>query len=415
MIIWNRPEIETPTAGSFGAASPFQKISISNTPCGVWGESLHQSYLKNLESYWHEMNLSPEQSLYTIGPLIQLLLRNINREFYRHHRISIQLSPPQSLKEPQGTMEHLRRLRDNLTDLKKAVGAILAANTTPAQPMVAANFVDIYKDIGFLLDDFDRAQDTYWRQAKQMLMHNQIQEVQRSTKMATSIGKLTKLAFIFIPLSFSTSFFGMNVQEFGNGRIRLWMFVAAALTLSAFTLIPIRIPIRKRIRKFCWGKSPRRWEPESVRKRSLVAYSWKLAVISPFASFCFSVFCLFHSIHRGWIVDALCRDTLDTGFYTKIGFEGSSTDTASLKDATRDELPISRFWRKLVTPIFELTAQPGWTDIRFYHAIQPSMSKSTKRLAGLCRIHRFRGWLPMMGRAKGPGAADKPEEPMEVW
>ena len=49
---------------------------------------------------------------------------------------------------------------------------------------------------------------------------------------------LTQLAFFFIPLSFVSSFFGMNVDEFGSDNgIKLWMFFVTSITLTSVVLI----------------------------------------------------------------------------------------------------------------------------------------------------------------------------------
>ena len=42
--------------------------------------------------------------------------------------------------------------------------------------------------------------------------------------------RLTLVAFVFIPLNFATSFFGMNVQQLGTGRIHIgFSFLTAVL------------------------------------------------------------------------------------------------------------------------------------------------------------------------------------------
>ena len=52
---------------------------------------------------------------------------------------------------------------------------------------------------------------------------------------------LTLVAFVFIPLNFATSFFGMNVQQLGTGSVHIgFSFLAAALAgfLSWVTQYP---------------------------------------------------------------------------------------------------------------------------------------------------------------------------------
>lgn len=52
-----------------------------------------------------------------------------------------------------------------------------------------------------------------------------IDHAKRSIQQNDRVKKLTQLAFIFIPLSFSTSAFGMNLGVLGTGTASVWMVV----------------------------------------------------------------------------------------------------------------------------------------------------------------------------------------------
>lgn len=43
--------------------------------------------------------------------------------------------------------------------------------------------------------------------------------------------------YIYIPLNFMASFFGLNMTEFGSGTGRLWTFVITALIFAGITVI----------------------------------------------------------------------------------------------------------------------------------------------------------------------------------
>ena len=51
----------------------------------------------------------------------------------------------------------------------------------------------------------------------------QLQESQEAIKQARGLQRLTLLAFFFLPLSLTTSFFGMNFREFGTGKLSVWV------------------------------------------------------------------------------------------------------------------------------------------------------------------------------------------------
>ena len=60
-----------------------------------------------------------------------------------------------------------------------------------------------------------------------------IAESRKAIFLTERLGKLTFLAFVFVPLSFTTSFFGMNVQELGagDGALRIWAWFALSIPL----------------------------------------------------------------------------------------------------------------------------------------------------------------------------------------
>ena len=49
--------------------------------------------------------------------------------------------------------------------------------------------------------------------------------------------RLTLVAFVFIPLNFATSFFGMNVQQLGTGRIHIGFFFITAVLAGGLGIV----------------------------------------------------------------------------------------------------------------------------------------------------------------------------------
>ena len=64
-----------------------------------------------------------------------------------------------------------------------------------------------------------------------------IRESQRSIEEAVSVKRLTQLAFIFIPLTYSTSLFGMNIEEMTGNGPKLWIFVLISVCISGTAFI----------------------------------------------------------------------------------------------------------------------------------------------------------------------------------
>ena len=60
-------------------------------------------------------------------------------------------------------------------------------------------------------------------------------EARKSLREAYSIGRLTKLAFFFLPLSFTCSIFGMNFREIGES-LSIWIWVAVSIPVLLCSL-----------------------------------------------------------------------------------------------------------------------------------------------------------------------------------
>ena len=63
-----------------------------------------------------------------------------------------------------------------------------------------------------------------------------IEESKRGIEQSKQVGRLTQLAFVFIPLTFVTGVFGMNITQFG-GEAPLWKFWVTAGTISGIAFI----------------------------------------------------------------------------------------------------------------------------------------------------------------------------------
>jgi hypothetical protein len=62
-------------------------------------------------------------------------------------------------------------------------------------------------------------------------------ESRKSIEMTDGVKVLTQLAFIFIPLTFSATIFGINVREFGTGDLPISAFIVAAIVVTASSML----------------------------------------------------------------------------------------------------------------------------------------------------------------------------------
>ena len=74
-----------------------------------------------------------------------------------------------------------------------------------------------------------------------IMSNTSIEENKRSNEQAALVADLTKattrLTFIFLPISFVTSVFGMNFRQFGQGNLSIWLWVAITLPLLVLCII----------------------------------------------------------------------------------------------------------------------------------------------------------------------------------
>lgn len=75
-----------------------------------------------------------------------------------------------------------------------------------------------------------------------------LQESRAQIRDAKDMQRIAYLAFVFVPLSLVSSFFGMNVKELNSGSTSLWVFFVAAIVLLLGSLLVIwlaeAIPMR---------------------------------------------------------------------------------------------------------------------------------------------------------------------------
>ncbi|USW56118.1 Putative Mg2+ transporter protein, CorA-like/Zinc transport protein ZntB [Septoria linicola] len=67
-----------------------------------------------------------------------------------------------------------------------------------------------------------------------------LRESQRAIQQAATVAKLTKLAFLFVPLTLASAFFGMNSTELDNGALSLWVFFAVAIPIVMLSVLLMR-------------------------------------------------------------------------------------------------------------------------------------------------------------------------------
>ncbi|CZR66085.1 uncharacterized protein PAC_15986 [Phialocephala subalpina] len=143
---------------------------------------------------------------------------------------------------------HLQRLEETAATLKKRGGPRWPrAPSGPLRDIADAAIDELLEDYQGLAERAKMLHhrcETSMAVAMNMVM---IEESRRGLTQSDRIGKLTVLAFVYIPLSFTASFFGMNVTTFGAGYAHLWTFFAVSIPLLFTAFMALWLPDPKRL------------------------------------------------------------------------------------------------------------------------------------------------------------------------
>lgn len=87
-------------------------------------------------------------------------------------------------------------------------------------------------------------------------------ESQKAIQQAEDMARLTSLAFLFVPLSFATSLFGMNFKELDDKKLSIWLWglvsaISLLIAILAYCLFPYVERLRNRVKVLVvrWWKS----------------------------------------------------------------------------------------------------------------------------------------------------------------
>jgi hypothetical protein len=137
------------------------------------------------------------------------------------------------------TLALLDRLRTYVTD-----NLSIVQDQTRLHNLSA--FKDLKKDLDYLLARIEILSNRCNRITDTLLSTMSILESQKSIEQSQQVNKLTRLAFVYIPLSFISSVFGMNVKEIQTNP-PMWVFLGTAL---GFTFLSVCLVSWQNIKKW---------------------------------------------------------------------------------------------------------------------------------------------------------------------
>lgn len=131
---------------------------------------------------------------------------------------------------------HLERLRSNENAIRRRGGPHWPranSNDRKAQETAQLEADALLLDFQRLVTHAELVSDKCTRGVQIILNNSMLRQSQQAIEQANRVARLTLIAFIYIPLSFTTSFFGMNIAELGvsGGRPMWWWGAISGPTL----------------------------------------------------------------------------------------------------------------------------------------------------------------------------------------
>jgi hypothetical protein len=100
----------------------------------------------------------------------------------------------------------------------------------------------------------------------QIMMNDSVlHQSQKAIAQAKEVTKLTRLAFLYIPLSFVSSVFGMNVTLFGSGKVPIWAWAIVSGFVLALSLVFLKYDVYAFVRGL-WNSHTKRVHGAAARR-----------------------------------------------------------------------------------------------------------------------------------------------------
>lgn len=166
-----------------------------------------------------------------------------------------------------------------------------------------------------------------------------------------SVGQLTFLAFLFIPLSFVASLFGMNLHILNSGSASVRSFAKASIgTMMTVVILLFVGPLLSRITHAL----RRNLDGLRFRRRELR----RMAIITPVGVFWLFLYGLTHDPK---LFAPLIKEL---GIWVVLGL-GQDWEEPEITTSRRT-MPLSKFWEKKIIPIADITKYRGWHETTFW-------------------------------------------------
>ncbi|KAM5481581.1 hypothetical protein McanCB56680_004117 [Microsporum canis] len=134
---------------------------------------------------------------------------------------------------------HIQRIKDNLNTFrgKESLACSRATFEPEKQQIIDDMTKKLIHDFEYLLSRSLTLSEQCSRGMQVVMNNTMIKESRDAMNQAEGVVKLTRLAFIFVPLSFTASFFGMNFAQFGQGDLNIWIWFVVSTPIFIISLL----------------------------------------------------------------------------------------------------------------------------------------------------------------------------------
>ena len=141
--------------------------------------------------------------------------------------------------------QHVQQIEETISSIETHGNARSTDGLTESEEVSTAVASKLLKDFEYLAVRAKTLSAYCDRGMNIVMSNNMLVESQRAIEQAAGVAKLTKLAFFYIPLSFTTSFFGMNFTQFGTGVLSIWVWFAASTPVFVVSVLLLSLDISK--------------------------------------------------------------------------------------------------------------------------------------------------------------------------
>lgn len=185
-------------------------------------------------------------SAFSHNQLLNMIENDISADSSEENPRELSLNQSNYIYIQEFLERQIVRLQENVEALKARGGSMWPQSDDEMKNkkcMAAAKVVE--KDFEYLVDRTSTLIERCKSRISHLATRALLAESKRAIEQAEEVTNLTRLAFVFIPLSFTASFFGMNLHPIVEGSNPLWIWFAVSIPLMFLSIAMMKRDLGK--------------------------------------------------------------------------------------------------------------------------------------------------------------------------